>query len=276
MRILLITEDTDFGGKIERLLSPDTGMRFDISRHRLPEQALEAMADMVFSLTLYHVPDSAGALRKFRRFLSVQPPFPVVALTSGRDDDLERSVMEAGAYACLNSENLLHELLYFLTVSVSESTELEYKLNRARMHARQEREMRIFYERIGHYVSPGPRNPAEPTTPLRESQDAFGHYANRFGDLLEMTLESQVYKVDYNLSETIRAMAEELCYLRAGPRDVVDVYSAALQSKRAKTSKRRYQAYTEEGRLLLLEMMGYMVTFYKKYSHEHSSDLNTS
>jgi hypothetical protein len=103
--------------------------------------------------------------------------------------------------------------------------------------------------------------------PLRESTPlVFTELTRRYGDMIEKAMEQRAYKVDYGLSDELRTMAERLGFLRAGPRDVVEIHSTVLQSKSSGVHPRKMQAYTEEGRLLVLELMGYLVSYYRNYS----------
>ncbi len=102
---------------------------------------------------------------------------------------------------------------------------------------------------------------------LRESTPlVFTELTRRYGDIIEKAMEQRAYKVDYGLSDELRTMAERLGFLRAGPRDVVEIHSTVLQNKSSGAHPRKMQAYTEEGRLLVLELMGYLVSYYRNYS----------
>jgi hypothetical protein len=57
-------------------------------------------------------------------------------------------------------------------------------------------------------------------------------------------------------------MAEQLSRLEAGPKDVVQAYVQALEHKTGGLKSTKARAYTDEGRLLLLELMGYLAASY--------------
>ncbi|HKX28095.1 MAG TPA: response regulator [Blastocatellia bacterium] len=103
--------------------------------------------------------------------------------------------------------------------------------------------------------------------PLRESlPDYFEEMVQHYGELLDLGLEQRVYKVDYQLSESLRALSDQLGFLKAGPRDVVQIHQTALQRKAANVTISKSRAYLEEGRLIVLELMGYLVTYYRNYT----------
>jgi DNA-binding response OmpR family regulator len=100
--------------------------------------------------------------------------------------------------------------------------------------------------------------------PLRESlPDLFTELTQHYGELLDLALEQRLYKVHHPLSETLRALGEQLVFLKAGPRDVVQIHHATLEIKAAQVTPSRAQGYLEEGRLLVLELMGYVASYYR-------------
>ncbi|OWK44526.1 PAS domain S-box protein [Fimbriiglobus ruber] len=102
---------------------------------------------------------------------------------------------------------------------------------------------------------------------LRESHpDLFGETVGRYARLLDDALEQRQYKVTHNVSEELRRLSDRLGFARAGPRDVVDLYTAALKEKTAEVLPTKARAYAEEGRLLLVELMGHLVSYYRAAS----------
>lgn len=93
--------------------------------------------------------------------------------------------------------------------------------------------------------------------------EVFQRLMQHYGELLELALNQRVYKVDHRISEKLRAMSKQLGQLRAGPRDVVEIHSAALKDKLVDAYSPRKQALIEEGHLLLVELMGYLTTYYR-------------
>jgi len=103
--------------------------------------------------------------------------------------------------------------------------------------------------------------------PLREGMpDLFEELVQHYGELLDQALEQRVYKVNYQLAESLRAMGDQLGFIKAGPRDVVQIHHAALLKKAANVTVSKSRAYIEEGRLLILELMGNLVSYYRNYT----------
>ncbi len=82
---------------------------------------------------------------------------------------------------------------------------------------------------------------------------------------MELALEQRVYKVDHRLSDRLRSMAEQLGALKAGPRDVVEIHRSTLKEKSLGGATQKAQAYLDEARMMLVEVMGYVLSFYRNY-----------
>jgi DNA-binding response OmpR family regulator len=104
-------------------------------------------------------------------------------------------------------------------------------------------------------------------TSLREGlPDLFDELVQHYGELLDQSLEQRIYKVNYQLAESLRALGDQLGFIKAGPRDVVQIHHAALLKKAANVTVPKSRAYIEEGRLLILELMGNLVSYYRNYT----------
>lgn len=102
----------------------------------------------------------------------------------------------------------------------------------------------------------------------------FLRVVERYGQALEHAWENRIYRVRHHVSEELRNIAEQLGQAQAGPRDIVQVHTETLKRKAARVAPAKLQALTEEGRLLLVELMGYLVTYYR--NHLLGLEANTS
>jgi CheY-like chemotaxis protein len=102
------------------------------------------------------------------------------------------------------------------------------------------------------------------TVPLREGQpEVFQELIGGCERLLDLALTHTQYRIEPEVVDTVQALSDRLGFLRAGPRDVIDVYSVALKRKTAGAPAPRARAFIEEGRLLVLELMGHLVSYYR-------------
>ena len=98
---------------------------------------------------------------------------------------------------------------------------------------------------------------------LRKAQPKeFGILMRRYEDTLELLLDQKTYKVDHNLSERLRDIATEIGFLRGGPRDVIELHSAAVRNKTVGVSRQKAKAYLSEGKFLAFGLLGHLTSFY--------------
>lgn len=112
--------------------------------------------------------------------------------------------------------------------------------------------------------------------PLPESHpQEFAELQDAFAVLMDQALQQREYRVSHPISEQLRVLSDRLGQLQAGPRDVIAVYRAALQGKALGAGGLKAQAYVEEGRLLALELMGHLVSYYRLRSLGMREDSQT-
>lgn len=100
--------------------------------------------------------------------------------------------------------------------------------------------------------------------PLRElAPEEFDEFVIGYQDLMDLALEHRVHRVEHSISARLREMSERLGFLRAGPRDVVEIHKSAAENATEQVPSVKAQALIEEARLILLELMGYLVSYYR-------------
>lgn len=96
--------------------------------------------------------------------------------------------------------------------------------------------------------------------------ERFEEFSRQFSELVEKCFEERLYRVSQPVSAELSDLALELGALRAGPRDVVEIYGHSLKQRVKSTSRIRGAAYADVGQLLALELMGYLVSYYRNLS----------
>jgi hypothetical protein len=99
--------------------------------------------------------------------------------------------------------------------------------------------------------------------PLRErAPDVFSALKKEYGSLMDEYLEA----LGFSRPPPRRHINELACRIGAlgcGPRDVVDIHMQTVMEKSSNAHPKRARAYTLEGRLLAIELMGNLVDFYR-------------
>jgi PAS domain S-box-containing protein len=104
---------------------------------------------------------------------------------------------------------------------------------------------------------------ASSASSIRALGEDFDRLIARYSDLVERALEQRVFKVDHNISTELQQLAEELFQLTAAPRDVVELHCASMKKLVPEPSQPRAQGLLEAGRLVIVELMGYVLSAYR-------------
>lgn len=268
MRILLVEDNEDDVLHVRRLCAVSTDIEL-VGAHRLSE-AKEAVGrggiDVVLlDLTL---PDSTG-LVTLEHLRASAEHLPVVILTGMNEEAIGLAAVKAGAQDFLDKNQLSAPLL---TRAVRYAVERQRVLDSMEELAREEERLREFYalQRMG---GEGPLDVTARSfevRPLREAApEQFEELKKQYGSILIDALDTRVYKVEHRVGDRLRRLAEDAGRLRAGPRDIVQIHLDVLNARVQQESSGRAQAYLEEGRLLVLEFMGYLAGFYRGYFFGH-------
>ncbi len=94
---------------------------------------------------------------------------------------------------------------------------------------------------------------------------AFTAFEKKYAALLDEYLEALAFS-EKPPSQAINQLAWQMGELYAGPRDVVQLHINCVTQKTKNANPKRARAYTVEGRLLALELMGYLVDFYRLHN----------
>lgn len=100
---------------------------------------------------------------------------------------------------------------------------------------------------------------------LHESNsDVYESLITRYEQLLDLAVDAVKYKTEKKLDIDLRAFANHLGILKAGPRDLVEIHTTVLKKKLVDSSSVS-KFYLEEGRLMVFEILGYLTSFYRNY-----------
>lgn len=92
----------------------------------------------------------------------------------------------------------------------------------------------------------------------------YSDLISRYEAFLDASLEQRIYRQERTpITEGVRSFTSELARFGAGPREIVEIHSVALERRLKGQNEAKSQAYLEEARLLLLETMGSMVQTYR-------------
>ncbi|MCF8005209.1 MAG: response regulator [Chromatiaceae bacterium] len=207
------------------------------------------------------LPDSQG-LDGLIRLLAEAPGIPIVAMTGLRDDELGFEALRVGAEDFLQKDWIADAALI--------KRSLRFALERHRLRLRvqiAEREQEAMaLERIGSVAKVRISASAFGLKPLRDSDPTlFTEIRDTYGQILRAAAERQVYQVHHPISDQLRKLADQLGFVRASPRDLIDIHSAALEIETHSVGPAHERLIINEGRITILELMGYLASYYRRY-----------
>lgn len=103
--------------------------------------------------------------------------------------------------------------------------------------------------------------------PLHDSEpDLFRQFVAQYQHILHQAIEARLYKTEFNPTQHLQQLAEQLGQLWVRSRDVVELHMVALQARQAQNSPTQQIIYADEGRLLLLELIGFLAAHYRNHA----------
>lgn len=270
IEILVVDDDEDIGSLIETMLAaghpqePDNS--YVVTKAVSMAQALELAEDRVFDLVLLDLvlPDSTD-LTTVLRMLDSVPRSPVVVLTGSQDETLAVEALRAGAHDYLLKTDLDAEMLW----RTIRHTLTRHRAYLSRVEVLEER--RRLDAELSNLATDDETSVTATSLgiiPLRERSFAtFDTLGERYRDLLEVNLRGRQFANDVGGAEAgLRDLARDLGFLRAGPRDVIEMHVAATEAAIANQPRGRRLVLLETARLQVLELMGHLVSHYRSQS----------
>lgn len=270
VEILVVDDDEDLGDLLERMIGAgneyDTDLTYVVTRAKSLAEALQKAEDRVFDLVILDLvlPDSTD-LSTVLRMLDSVPRSPVVVLTGSRDEGFGVEALRAGAHDYILKADLTPEILW----RTIRHTLTRHRSYLARVEVLEERrrldtELSDLATADGTSVTAGSLG----VVPLRErSFTTFDTLAERYRDLLEINLRGRQFTTEVGGAEAgLRDLARDLGFLRAGPRDVIEMHVAATEAAISNQPRGRRLVLLETARLQVLELMGNLVAHYRSQS----------
>lgn len=193
------------------------------------------------------------------------PDKPIIVMTGTDDENMAIQAVRLGAQDYLIKPHITTEML---TRSIRYSIErqiLRKKLEESRRNEQKERELRSL-GRLSAAAAPITAK-TYGQQPLKEQYpDIFKQLQHRYQQILEQSLEDQMYKTDRALSEKIKEIGDQLGFIKAAPRDVIDIHTSTLQQAILRLPSEKALSFVEEGRIVILELMGYLTSYYRHTS----------
>lgn len=267
IHLLVVEPDDHEHTPVESLLEGATDGEFTISRAGRLSDALALLGTSVFDLVMLdlNLPDSSG-VDTFVSLHTRAPHLPVLVVTSAEAEAMGRQAVEEGAQDYVVRPNLSSSLVARSLRYAVDRAHLQQALGAARQRRHQDLELQGI-DRLSRPPGTAVTARMYGASPLSEAaQDTFAEMVAEYSALLDDALDRRTYDTAGSSGgERVRDLALRLGQQRGTPRDVIEIHSAALKARTADGPWQRAQAYLVEGRLLVLELMGYLAGFYRTH-----------
>ena len=265
--ILLIEDDADDADFIQEILVKGNRRAFELEWVARLAEGLERLRQGGIDVVLLDLslPDSHG-LDTLTKLQAQGSGVPTVVLTGRVDEASGVEAVRMGAQDYLVKGQVDRNVLVRTLRYAIERHRLKEELAQARQREQWTRELHSL-EQFSLSSATAVTAQSLGLALLRESRPvSFDELVQHYGTLIERALEQRAYKVEHNVSEGLRALAEQIGTLNASARDVVEIHTTALQRKLDGIAPQEAEACAEEARYLVLELMGCLATFYHRYS----------
>lgn len=256
-RVLLVEDDKEYAKLITRLLEDLDDANFQTRHVSRLDDALQHLAEQTIDVALVDLmlPDSRGSETLVKIHETV-PELPIVVMTGLSDADLALHCISNGAQDFICKDNI--EPLMLRRV-------IGHALARMREHQLRDMQRTIdYYEALSS--ESGSTSETQSLIGLaaicQRHPQAFRKLTTDYQKLIELYIESNVL-TQAKPTALMTAIITELGDLGASPRDLIDLHVKALTIQTERVLDVRARAYIIEGRLLALEMMGFLVDFYR-------------
>jgi DNA-binding response OmpR family regulator len=266
IRILLVEDNPTDLMLVRELFATSPGVDFDIEQASRLAEALDLLKQKTFDVVLLDLglPDSNG-VDTFAQFHRQAPGVPILVLTGLEDERAGLAAMQSGAQDFIGKKRIQNRLI---------QNSVLYAVIRAQVHQREEQE-RILddQKRELHDMDRLSTNNTTSVTariysgsPLHDSApDEFKAAVAEYFDLLDVAIEQRLFNEPTDYTERLRELGQQLGFLRAGPRDVVEIHTTALRRRMETGPAEKSQAYIEEARIAGLELMGHLTGYYRSF-----------
>ena len=144
---------------------------------------------------------------------------------------------------------------------ITENIRLKAEIEKAKQKEQHEKEIRLLEELASAPKKQDITVQLFGVNPLKESVPGiFNDLVKQYENLVEKAVEMQDEDGKRLISEELKFMSDELCALKAGPSDLMEIQSRVMK-KRGKN-----QEFNEKARVIILELMSYLVIHYRKQS----------
>lgn len=263
-QVLLVENELEeieyFRKLLSKAKSPSFKQGFEVIVAQTLDSGLQQLANEIDVIFLdLMLPDSRG-IKTLVRMREATLKLPIIVHTV-LDEAAAVKALELGAIGYLHKTEIDTNLLVY---AIRSAIERQQQLNV--LNQQQTEQQKVEFEQLEALAMSAKANAnLSGLESLRQSKpDIFAELVQNYSKIMDLALEEKAYKVEHNVSDKLSALARQLGFMQATPRDTIEIHTTVLKEK-TYSSSRKSQAYVTEVRLIVLELMGYLTAYYRKY-----------
>lgn len=264
MKVLLIEDDQSYAALLGSTMADDA-----VSITHAPglETGLRMLGEGTYDAVLLDLtlPDSPRD-ETLKRLREADEAVATVVISTGLTPDEELQALRDGAQEVVDKERDPRHLRRLLEHAVAR----QQRLSQVTREGRRERRLREeaeasmrWFEDLRDVAPTVSEQVLGIASPLDSIPDARERLTEMYGELLDLAVRRAMYRDEPHTGPRVRAFAAQLAELRVGPREVAEVHSLALRHREEHVPDAMPELMRSEGRLLLVEVMGYLVAAYR-------------
>lgn len=261
---VLVVDDESVSRQMVRRLLSDAGRNARIEEVETAAEAIRVLSDSQFDVAIldHRLPDGNAltVLRSLRKYGRLRTPIIVFTAHGNKnaaDDAIHEGAQDYLPKDGITADNLDRAIRYSI-----QRHRLWHDLQWSRERERREKELRLLQQSV---TASG----ADPDA-LKEMPEVFSRFVAKYEQLMTKLLDEAMFKTTIESGDLAKAFASELGELHAGPKDVIEIHTAAVKHAVENASKAKEQAITEEARILLVQVMGFLVMHYRSAHYDRS------
>ena len=265
-QILLIEDEPEEIEYFRRLLSKAKSSSFKQGFEIIASQSLEdglqqlSLNDIDVIFLDLILTDSRG-VKSLVRILEFASSLPIIVYTA-LNEAAAVKVLELGAIGYLHKTEIDTNLLVY---AIRSAIERQEQINILKEQHKQQEQVEFKQLEAIAAFNTNKNVSLSNSVSLQESKpDIFAELVQNYREIMNLALEEKVHKVEHHTSDKLAALARQLGFMQATPRDAIEIHTTALKAI-STNAARKSQAYAKEGRLTILELMGYLTAYYRKY-----------
>jgi response regulator RpfG family c-di-GMP phosphodiesterase len=257
---ILVVDDEADSAENEKFILEKNG--FQVSVASSAEAAFRFLLKTVPDLILLDVvlPDIPGtefckAIKIDNRYSAI----PVILISGLRVSEEERNLgISYGAFDYITRPFRNDDLLARIRTSLGKAAERE--------------DIASSHREIMTFQTLSRRDTSETSAlynalPLKtQYPESFQNILKEYDDILNSAIEERLFKVEQHLHEKLSHLSDNLGFLKASAKDIIDIHRQCLSDKFSHSNVKEQKIILEESRLLLIELMGNLINYYRRKS----------